>query len=138
MAVAGLGATAVLGLGWYAFAGETPLPSTTDQALQRKVDAAVRGAPAPLAALTGFAWDRVWIFAYGTGDDVISDAVGDPVEWKVAASSYTSPSLWVFGKDGEAVRAVQLDANAPTSGRSWTKSVTVSGGPHHNVVTLSG
>ncbi|UNO43277.1 hypothetical protein [Streptomyces sp. MST-110588] len=128
-----------LGVGWWALGGETPLASTTDQALQRKLDAAVEGAPAPLAELTGFSWDQVRVFDYGTDDDVISEAVGDPVEWEVAATSYTGPSLWVFSKGGEAVRAVQLDANAPANGKggSWSKSVRISGGPDHNVVTLT-
>ncbi|MEV5598754.1 hypothetical protein [Streptomyces sp. NPDC052496] len=136
VAAVGCGAAVVSVVGWYVFGGETPLASTTDQSLQRKLDAAVKGAPVSLAALTGFAWDQVRVFGYGTDDDAISDAVGDPVQWNVASSSYSGPSLWVFLKDGEAVRAVQLDANAPAPGKSWPKNVKVSGGPHRNVVTL--
>ncbi|MET9519077.1 hypothetical protein [Streptomyces sp. NPDC002994] len=122
---------------WYLFIRETPLSSTTDKALQAKLDAAVRTPEAvPLSGLTGFDWDRVQVFAYGTDSDDISDAVGDPVDWSVSATSYEGPSLWVFSENGEAVRAVQLDANVPQGGSSWPRGVKVSGGPDTNVVTL--
>ncbi len=122
---------------WYLFIRETPLSSTTDKALQAKLDAAVRTPEAvPLSGMTGFDWDRVQVFAYGTDSDDISDAVGDPVDWSVSTTSYEGPSLWVFSENGEAVRAVQLDANVPKGGTSWPRAVKVSGGPDANVVTL--
>ncbi|MDI3388251.1 hypothetical protein QIS99_18870 [Streptomyces sp. B-S-A8] len=128
-----------LGLGgaWYLLIRETPLPSTTDKALQAKLDEAVRTPEAvPLSGMTGFDWDRVQVFAYGTDSGDISDAVGDPIEWSVSATSYSGPSLWVFTENGEAVRAVQLDANVPKGGPSWPHGVQVSGGPDANIVTL--
>lgn len=122
---------------WYLFLQGDTLSSTTDNALQAKLDAAA-GTPkaVPLSGLTEFDWDRVQVFAYGTDSDDISDAVGDPVEWSVSATSYSGPSLWVFSENGEAVRAVQLDANAPKGGPNWPRGVKVSGGPDANVVTL--
>ncbi|MEU9113706.1 hypothetical protein AB0D04_18475 [Streptomyces sp. NPDC048483] len=132
-------AAMTLGAAWFVL--EPTLVSTTDGALQKKMDAAIDGDPVPLAAMTDFAWDRVQVFdEYDydslTRDWEISYVVGDRVDWEPATTSYSGPSLWVFSKDGEAVRAVQLDTNAPEGRTSWRKGVKVSGGPHHNVLHL--
>ncbi|MFI6446576.1 hypothetical protein [Kitasatospora sp. NPDC050543] len=132
-------AVLLCGVLWYVLR-EPALESGVDGRLQAALDGAVKGeAPVALAELTPFAWDRVQVFGEGDSDDEISDAVGDPVEWVPQATSYSLPSLWVFSKGGEAVRAVQLDVNVPVgwAGRAWTPAVKVSGGPHHNVLQLA-
>ncbi|MEW9519807.1 hypothetical protein [Streptomyces tubercidicus] len=122
-----------LAAAWYVFR-EPALSSTTDKALQKKVNEAIGGNPVPLAKMTGFEWDRLQVFAHDTGDGDISDAVGDRVEWEPAMSSYSGPSLWVFSKGGEAVRAVQMETGAPDDQPSWSRKSKVSGGPNHNVL----
>ncbi|MEU9113705.1 hypothetical protein AB0D04_18470 [Streptomyces sp. NPDC048483] len=131
-------AAVTLVAGWLVFR-EPALLSTTDETLQKKVDAAIEGKPVPLAKMTDFAWDRLQLFAqydhdYFTGDCEISDAVDDRVEWKHATTSFSGPSLWVFSKDGEAVRAIQMDTSVPEGQASWSTKVKVSGGPNHNVM----
>ncbi|MFH8572576.1 DUF6973 domain-containing protein [Streptomyces sp. NPDC017993] len=126
-------AVVTLGAVWYVFR-EPAVVSTTDKALQKKVDRAIKGHPLPLAKMTGFAWDRLQVFAHDTSDGDISDAVGDRVEWETATTSYSGPSLWVFSKDGEAVRAMQMDTKVPAEKPSWSTRVQVSGGPYRNVL----
>jgi hypothetical protein len=123
-----------LGAAWLVFR-EPAVVSTIDKALQRRVDTAIEGRhPVPLAQMTGFAWDRVQVFAHDTSDGDVSDAVGDRVEWEPAASSYSGPSLWVFSKGGEAVRAVQMETGAPDEKPSWSAKVKVSGGQYRNIL----
>ncbi|WP_407547883.1 hypothetical protein QOM21_02720 [Streptomyces sp. Pv4-95] len=123
-----------LGAAWYVFR-EPAVVSTTDKALQEKVHSAIAGRhPAPLTKMTGFAWDRLQVFAHDTSDGDISDAVGDRVEWEPAASSYSGPSLWVFSKGGEAVRAVQMETGVPDAKPSWSTKVKVSGGAYRNTL----
>ncbi|MEU9113704.1 hypothetical protein AB0D04_18465 [Streptomyces sp. NPDC048483] len=126
-------AAVTLGAAWYMLR-EPALVSTTDKALQKKVHAAIEGDPVPLNKMTGFEWDRLQVFAHDTSDGDISDVVGDRVEWDPAVSSYSGPSLWVFSKDGEAVRAVQMETGAPDDKPSWSRKVKVSGGPNRNIL----